>query len=98
MFLDDKLEQIYNDGMEEGLPLSVITGKLHKELWSIVTGGEEPKTPTEVQAFLTRVRKVEWSWRLFAKRHKDFKVDGFKELVLESAGDKREVFKRNLKW
>lgn len=99
MFLDDKLEAIYNEGKACGKSQTEIGTELLNECWARVKGDKNPETSVEIKNWLNNLRKVEWYWRLFARKHKgEFREDGFKEIVLNRVGEHREMFKRNLKW
>ena len=105
MFFDDTLSKIFEDGQAKGEPIGVIAKKLLDTCWKNAMGdGEIPTSAWEIKLWQDNVRKTEWSWRLFAKKHKGlFKEDGFRSAVLKAAEntkgkDYAEKFRKFFKW
>ena len=105
MFFDDKLNEIFENGQANGEPINIIVKKLLETCWNNAMGdGTIPESSLGIKKWQDRVRKTEWSWRLFAKKHKGlFKEDGFKSAVLKSAQEAKgkeyaEKFRKFFKW
>lgn len=105
MFFDDKLNEIFEDGQAKGEPMSATAKKLLDLCWQNAMGdGTIPESAWAIKMWQDKVRKTEWSWRLFAKKHKGlFKEDGFKSVVLKAAQKTKgeqyaEKFRKFFKW
>lgn len=94
MFLDEKLEEIYNSTELGSIDQS---NKLIRTLVDSLNENfnlDDPKM--EPKDFLRELRRVDNSWQLFAKRHSDMDVMAFRKLVKELDKDGR--FTRALNW
>ena len=105
MFFDDELDKIFEDGQEKGEHIETTAKKLLDACWKNAMGdGTIPQSAVGIKAWQDKVRRTEWSWRLFAKKHKGlFKEDGFKSAVLKSAEETKgkdyaEKFRKFFKW
>ena len=79
MFLDDELEAIYTtNGFNSETSFRLLQACLRRL----------PK-PDQVrpQDFLNEIRKIEGGWKLFCKRHGEFKPEGFREFMKARCGD-----------
>ena len=79
MFLDDELEAIYNDDdLKEQKSFRLFQACLKRI----------PK-PEQVrpQDFLNEIRKIEAGWKLFCKRHSQYRPEGFRDLMMKRCGD-----------
>lgn len=96
-FLDEALEQIYDDGIKNGNSVNEIAKKVLDECFSRLPD-EEVKYEYQLREFLNKLRQVEYSYRMFAERHKGvFVVDGFRRLYLKNVR-MSERTRRYLKW
>ena len=96
-FLDETLEQIYNDGIKNGYGINEIAKNVLDECFSRIPD-EEVKYEYQFRQFLNKLRQVEYSYRMFAERHKDvFVVDGFRRLYLKNVR-MSEKTRRYLRW
>lgn len=91
MFLDEKLEEIYNSTELGSIDQS---NKLIRALSDSLN--ENFNRKMEVGDFLKELRRVDNSWQLFAKRHSDMDVMAFRNLIREL--DKDSKFTRALNW
>lgn len=87
MFLDEKLEKIYSENSDRG--------KRAKEL--IITCVES-LDKTNATTYLDSLKRVDYSWKLFCKKYKEYNINGFRNYVLKCAGFKADVFKKALGW
>ena len=79
MFLDDELEQIYQD---EGF--SAETSK--KMLKACLSRIPKPDT-CSTQDFFNSLRRIEGGWRLFCKKHEEYDPEGFKNFMCNKMPD-----------
>lgn len=92
MFLDDELEQIF----EEGGFTTETSIKLLKACINHMPSKEETQTMAP-SAFLTRLKQIDNSWKLFCKKHDGyFNKEGWRNWVLRS--DTTGKFKKALNW
>lgn len=91
MFLDDELNQIF----EEGGFTTETTIKLLQACINRMPSQEETKT-MPVSVFLTKLKQIDNSWNLFCKKHHMFKKDGWRNWVLRK--DTTGKLKRALNW
>ncbi len=92
MFLDDELDQIF----EEGGFTPETSIKLLKACINRMPSKEETQTMAP-SAFLTRLKQIDNSWRLFCKKHEEFNKDGWSNWVLRSDTPEGK-FKKALGW
>lgn len=81
MFLDEELEQILNDN--KSTPIGEISKKLVK---ACINRFADPMKEGQ-QTWLNSVKRTESSWRLFAKKHPEVKVEGFRDILKEAFMD-----------
>lgn len=91
MFLDEKLEEIYNSTELGSIDQS---NKLIRTL--VDSLNENFNKEMEVEDFLKELRRVDNSWQLFAKRHSEMDVMAFRKLIKEL--DKDGHFTKALNW
>lgn len=87
MFLDEKLEKIYSENSDRG--------KRAKEL---IIACVESLDKTNVTTYLDSLKRVDYSWKLFCKKYKEYDINGFRNYVLKCAEDKADVYKKALGW
>lgn len=87
MFLDEKLEKIHSENSDKG--------KCAKEL---ITACVESLDKTNVTTYLGSLKRVDYSWKLFCKKHKEYNIEGFRNYVLKCAEDKASIYKKVLNW
>lgn len=92
MFLDEKLEEIYNSTELGSIDQS---NKLIRALTDSLNENFNMRDNT-VKDFLRELRRVDNSWQLFAKRHSDMDVMAFRKLIKEL--DKDGHFTKALNW
>lgn len=86
MFLDDELEQIYKEKYDNAsLCLHLFEAMVNRL----------PKDK-KVDIFLSSLKQIDGSWKLFCKRHSEFKEEAFRTFVLKKDIDGK--FKRALNW
>ena len=75
MFLDDELEAIYTtNGFNPQTSFRLLQACLKRI----------PKPDTvRPQDFLNEIHKIEGGWKLFCKKHSEFKPEGFKEFMID---------------
>ena len=89
MFLDDELEQIYKDNSNDTkLCVYLFDAMLNKLPKEVSYKG--------VDIFLSSLKQIDGSWKLFCKRHSEFKEEAFRTFVLKKDVDGK--FKRALNW
>ena len=94
MFLDDKLNEIVDNRASYETDQDFV----HAIIKTILSEIPNP-SEVSVQAYMTKLRQIEYSFQLFCKRNKGmFKTDWFRNFVLESAGENKEAFRKLLKW
>lgn len=91
MFLDEKLEKIYAETEGNEIERS---NRLRKALADRLQENFDPHAP--VQDFLTGLKQVDNSWRLFAKRHSEINPMAFRRLVQKFDVDGK--FTKALNW
>ena len=89
MFLDEKLEEIYNSTELGSIDQS---NKLIRTL--VDNLNENFNQEMEVEDFLKELRRVDNSWQLFAKRHSEMDIMAFRKLIKELDSK----FTRALNW
>lgn len=79
MFLDDELESICQDE----------TISKEKSIMLFQACLKRIPKPDQVrpQDFLNEIRKIEGSWKLFCKRHPQYRPEGFRDLMMKQCGD-----------
>ena len=92
MFFDEELEKIVTDMKDNPKEMT-------KEVVSCIKR-RLPNIESGVQNFLNDIRKMDSGWQLFCKRHPEFKINGFRDLILSRAEDDnaRENIKKVLRW
>jgi len=88
MFLDEELEECYKNCDT----YSECTQKMFAILWNRLP---KPYTVSPDEA-LIKIKQIDNGWRLFCSRHKEFKPDGFRKIVLQADEDGK--FKKALNW
>ncbi len=79
MFLDDELEAIYNDDdLKEQKSFRLFQACLKR-----IPKPEQVKP----QDFLNEIHKIEAGWKLFCKRHSQYRPEGFRDLMMKQCGD-----------
>lgn len=91
MFLDEKLEEIYNSTELGSIDQS---NKLIRAL--VDSLNENFNQEMEVEYFLKELRRVDNSWQLFAKRHSEMDTMAFRKRIKELDEDSK--FTRALNW
>lgn len=91
MFLDEKLEKIYAETEGNEIERS---NRLIKALEGRLKENFDPQGT--VQNFLTGMKQIDNSWRLFAKRHGEIDPMAFRTLVKQR--DPSGKFAKALKW
>ena len=91
MFLDEKLEQIYTETEGNEIERS---NRLIRALTDRLQENLDPHGT--IQDFLTGMKQVDNSWRLFAKRHKEVNPEAFRTLVKRFDPDGK--FAKALNW
>ena len=79
MFLDDELEAIYQDE-------TINKEKLLKLFKACLKRIPKPDQ-VRPQDFLNEIRKIEGGWKLFCKRHPQYRPERFRDLMKEICGD-----------
>lgn len=87
MFLDEELEKIYKEHKDNYIECS---NMLTKAMVSRLKESDDPKI------FLTTLKQIDNSWRLFAKRNKGIKPDAWREFV--KSRDKEGKIIKALNW
>ena len=79
MFLDEELESIYQDE----------TIKEEKSLKLFQACLKRLPKPEQVGPldFLNEIRKIESGWKLFCKRHSQYRPEGFRDCMMKRCGD-----------
>lgn len=90
MFLDEELEQIFQ---EEGL-----TKECASKIWKACVNRLPDLNKVSDREYITVVKQVDNGYRLFAKRHPEFIIDGFRALVIKAMPGTEEEVKRILNW
>ena len=94
MFLDDKLNEI----VENRANYETDNDFSRAIIKTIVSEIPNPEK-VSIQEYINKLRQIEFSFQLFCKRNKGmFKSDWFRNFVLESAGEHKEMFRKALKW
>lgn len=79
MFLDEELEAIYNDAeLKEQKSFRLLQACLKR-----IPKHEQIST----QDFLNEIRKIEEGWKIFCKRHPQYRPEGFRDLMMKLCGD-----------
>ena len=79
MFLDDELEAICQD--------ETICEEKSFMLFQACLKRIPKPDQVRPQDFLNEIRKIEGGWKLFCKRHGEFKPEGFREFMKARCGD-----------
>lgn len=78
MFLDDELEAIYKENGDSKETSFQLVNACMKRI---------PKPDAmSPEYFLNEVRKIEGGWKLFCKRHPEYKPNGFMDLLMTHYG------------
>lgn len=79
MFLDDELEAIRTEyGFAQETSFRLFQACLRRI----------PKPDTvRPQDFLNEIRKIEGGWKLFCKKHPEYRPEGFRDLMKKQCGD-----------
>lgn len=88
MFLDEKLEKIYSEH-------SANKAECAKKL--IISCIESLDT-TNNKTYLNSLKRVDYSWKLFCKKHKEYDSNGFRNYIFKCATDKADIIKKALNW
>ena len=80
MFLDDELEAIFKE--EDGITKE----KSFRLLQACLKRIPEPDR-VRPQEFLNELRKIEGGWKLFCKRHPEYRPEGFRNFMMKQCGD-----------
>lgn len=93
MFLDDELNQIYEEnGCNKDSSMKLLQACFNRL--------EDPNNG--VKAFLNSVKRIDASWRLSCSKHKEYNKDGFRLCFLENAEVENdnlvERLKKDLNW
>lgn len=77
MLLDEELEQIYfaNEGRDDGERCQLLIKACCDRMGDPNAIGQ--------YAWFNNIKRTDALWRLFTKRHQEFKPDGLKELLRE---------------
>lgn len=79
MFLDDELEAIHTEnGCNEQTSL---------RLYQACVKRLPKPDAVRPQDYLNEIRKIEGGWKLFCKKHPEYRPEGFRELMLKLCGD-----------
>ncbi len=92
MFLDDELEQIYEEGgctVDNSL-------KLLQSCINRLPQKEEVKTMSP-SVFLTKLKQIDNAWRLFCKKHPMYNENGWRNWILRNDTPDGK-FKKALNW
>lgn len=74
MFLDDELEAIYTaNGFSKETSFKLLQACLKR------IPKPDMVKPTD---FLNEIRKIEGGWKLFCKKHSEYKPEGFREFMI----------------
>lgn len=92
MFLDEELEQIH---AQKDIDLEKKPSLMLKAMISRMPSEEEVMTVAPWD-FLNTLKRIDNGWRLFCKRHTEYKKDAWRNWVLRS--DKDGKFKKALGW
>lgn len=93
MFFDEELEVIFGEHLDDETPKGFVDDLM--KCWK----RRMPQPNVGVQTFINEVRKMDYSWQLFCKKHKGFKIDAFRTLVLNCADDElKEKFRKAFHW
>ena len=79
MFLDEELESIYQD--------ETINDKKSFMLFQACLKRIPKPEQGRPQDFLNEIRKIEGGWKLFCKRHPQYRPEGFHDLMMKQCGD-----------
>ena len=95
MFLDEELEKIYKEYKNNSMERSNIMIKECSDMMikAMVSRLKESDDP---EIFLTTLKQIDNSWRLFAKRNKDINSDAWREFV--KSHDKEGKIIKALNW
>lgn len=95
MFLDEELEKIYKEYKNNSIEHSNIIIKECSDMMikAMVSRLKESDDP---EIFLTTLKQIDNSWRLFAKRNKDINSDAWCEFV--KYHDKKGKITKALNW
>ena len=80
MFLDDELEAIYT---EHGFNPETSV-RLLKACIARIRKIEDCPRPED---FLNDIKRIENGWKLFCKRHPQYRPEGFRDLMMKQCGD-----------
>lgn len=78
MFLDEELEQIWIDNK------STLMGETSKKLVKACINRFADPTKEGRQTWLNSIKRTESSWQLFAKKHPEVRVEGFRDILKEA--------------
>ena len=79
MFLDDELESICQD--------ETICEEKSFMLFQACLKRIPKPDQVRPQDFLNEIRKIEGGWKLFCKRHPQYRPEGFRDLMMKQCGD-----------
>lgn len=90
MFLDDEIEQIYQEkGFGAATPKEIMLACIRRI----------PKyNGRNDQEFINAVKRTDLSWKLFCNRHPRFRPEGFRELYCDLTELSREKAKKIFGW
>ena len=81
MFLDEELTQIWENNsnipLEEKVEMLILA--CHSRFGDVNKCG--------IHAWVQNVKRAEFSWRLFAKKHKEIKEDGLRNVITKMLED-----------
>ena len=90
MFLDDELEQIYQ---EKGF-----SPETSKELVHACINRIPKFNGYNGQEFINAVKRIDGGWQLFCKRHQEFRPEGFRNLYCKACEVDKEKAKKLFGW
>lgn len=88
MFLDEKLEKIHSE-------YSADKNECVKKL--IITCIES-LDKTNITTYLDSLKRIDYSWKLFCKKYKEYSMNGFRNYVLKCTANKADIYKKLLGW
>lgn len=92
MFLDEELENTYNDLVSSN-PLSDVAVEL---LGVCLRRMPKPEEVSSVE-FLNKLKTMEGGWKLFCKKHPEFNPNGIMDFVCKNQ-DISEPVKKYMRW
>ena len=96
MFLSDELEKIFN---ETGCEKDLVIDLLECCLQTLIPLKQKMLITGDPQEMLSQIKRIDYTWREFCKKHSEFEPDGFRNAFLKmQKPELAEKLKREINW